>query len=82
MTSRPPFFEARVRAVAGSIPGGGESAAAEVARQALRRAATHLVTTRATCYYSETNDDWDPNGLGFDRKLNLSKMGPSPPRVA
>jgi hypothetical protein len=25
--------------------------------------------------------DWDPNGLGFDRKVNLSKMGPAPPRV-
>ena len=25
--------------------------------------------------------DWDPNGLGFDRKVNLSKLGPVPPRV-
>ena len=56
-------------------------AAAEDAREALRRAATHLATTRATSYAAETNDDWDPNGLGFDRKLNLSKMGPCPPRV-
>ena len=24
---------------------------------------------------------WDPNRLGFDRKLNHSKMGPSPPRA-
>ena len=25
--------------------------------------------------------DWDPSGLGFDRKVNLTKLGPSPPRV-
>jgi hypothetical protein len=25
--------------------------------------------------------DWDPSGLGFDRKVNLTKMGPAPPRV-
>ena len=56
-------------------------AAAADARASLRRAAAHLATTRATASADEERDETDPNGLGFDRKLNLSKMGPSPPRA-
>ena len=60
-------------------------AAAADARASLRRAAAHLAKARATTEEAEdeTGDEtgWDPNRLGFDRKLNLSKMGPSPPRA-
>ena len=60
-------------------------AAAADARASLRRAAAHLAKARATTEETEdeTGDEtgWDPNRLGFDRKLNLSKMGPSPPRA-
>ena len=59
-------------------------AAAADARASLRRAAAHLEKARATTEDAEDAEDetgWDPNRLGFDRKLNLSKMGPSPPRA-
>ena len=56
-------------------------AAAAGARASLQRAAAHLATMRTTTFADEKNDGTDPNGLGFDRKLNLSKMGPSPPRA-
>jgi hypothetical protein len=59
-------------------------AAAADARASLRRAAAHLAKARATTEDAEDANDetgLDPNRLGFDRKLNLSKMGPSPPRA-
>ena len=42
---------------------------------------TKNTTDTKTTETAKTQLDWDPNGLGFDRKINLSLMGPSPPRV-
>jgi len=81
----------RLFAIASPAEGGGEDVASE-AREWLDRAAAHLDKMRATAVappdvpsgveaLDDDELDWDPDGLGFDRRVNLTKMGPAPPRT-
>jgi len=69
-------------------------AAAADASRATLEAEKHLAKMRATMTEArEPTDassraafgggvlDWDPDGLGFDRRVNLTALGPAPPRV-